>query len=81
MKLSIDQQEYLLDQVQSSGWPYLVQVIDQFVAQYEQDVIRLNIEDGITTRLVHTKLRAEGAKKLAADIKALPNLVKQQVKE
>lgn len=81
MRLTIDEQEYLLDMVQGSQWPHLLNVLERYVSQYEQDAIRLNIEDGNVTRLVHTKLRAEGARKLAADIRSLPNLVKKQVRE
>jgi hypothetical protein len=81
MKLSLDEQEYILDLVQGPGWPHFLQVLERFVDGAERDVLRCQIEDGNVTRLVHTKLRSEGARKLAADVRNLPALVKKQIKE
>lgn len=81
MKLSLDEQEYILDMIQGAGWPHFLNVVDRFVDGAERDVVRCTIEDGNTTRLVHTKLRAEGAKKLAADLRNLPAIVKKQIRE
>lgn len=81
MKLTVNEQEYILDMVQHAGWPLLLDVIGRLVDRQEQLVLRTTIEDGNVTRLIHDKLRSEGARKLAADIKNLPKIVKERVKE
>ena len=68
--LSIDERESLADLLQSPGWKPLLKVVGKLVDEHEQSVIKRNIDEGVD-KLVHAKLRAEGARKLGSDIEQI----------
>lgn len=78
-KLSVDDREALADVMQSAGWKPLLHVIEQLVVDLEQAVIKRHIDDGVD-KLVHAKLRAEGARKLAADLHQFKEIYKKTAK-
>lgn len=78
LDLNLDQREALVDLAQHYAWPALLKAIDELVVKQEQAVLTFDIEGGGIDRFVHAKLRAEGARKLRADIEHLTKLLKKQ---
>lgn len=76
IKLHPEEQEALADLLQHYGWKALMNVIEQLVVDQEQQVLRRHVDEGVD-KLVHAKLRAEGARKLAADILQVKELSKR----
>lgn len=74
--LSPEERDLLRGLTESQGYKHLLTVIEQLVREQEESVLRLHISDGVE-QLVHAKLRAEGAAKLAADL----SLLKARLKE
>ena len=68
--LTPEEQDFLIEVLESEGWRALLKVIDQLVTDQEQDVLKRNVSDGVD-QLVHAKLRAEGAAKLRAEIERI----------
>lgn len=80
VRLTGEQQDALSELFDSYGWPALIAAIEQLVAAREQGVLRLNIAEGVD-RLVHEKLRAEGARQLRTDIELLREHSRKQARE
>lgn len=62
-KLSLDEREQVQEILDHETMPALLKLIEEVVKDMEQDVIRRHLDEGVD-KLVHTKLRAEGARKL-----------------
>ncbi len=77
--LSIEEREALVDLLQSPGWKPLLKAIEVLVVDQEQAVLKRNIDEGVD-KLVHSKLRAEGARKLAHDINQIKEVYKKSAK-
>lgn len=73
--LTLDERDYVADLVRHDGWKPLLEMVEQLVSDQESAVLRLQINDGVEA-LVHAKLKAEGARKLSADVARLKELFK-----
>jgi len=78
-KLNMEEREALTDVFQAAGWKPLLKVIEQLVVDTEAQVLRRHIDEGVD-KLVHAKLRSEGARKLALDIEQLKEWHKKTAK-
>lgn len=58
----------LIDLMESSGYPVLLEVIDELVKLEESKVLKYDLRDGNTNSLLITKCEADGARKLAYSI-------------
>ncbi len=77
MKLSQEQSEALTDLLQNTnGMRALLIRIEQIVAHIEQQVLTLPLTPDTEGELVHRKARAEGARKVSNDLRALLKLPK-----
>ena len=68
--LSIDESEALADMLRHEGWKALIKLIDGLVEEQEYSVIKLSSEEG-ADKLLHAKLKSEGARKLRVDIEKI----------
>jgi len=77
MKLSQEQSEALTDLVQNTeGMRALLIRIEQIVAHIEAQVLNMQLTPDTESELVYRKARAEGARKVSNDLRALLKLPK-----
>ena len=75
-KLSIDERDAVADLLDTDGWRPLLKLIAGMCADHERAVISLSADNG-SEPIMRAKLKAEGARKLEADIAALPNKIRK----
>lgn len=71
--LNVDEQDAFEGLLDHPGYRPLLKVIEQLVNDQEQQVLKLNVADGVDG-LVYAKLRAEGARRLLNNISELKKL-------
>jgi len=75
LNLSFEEAEVLADFLVSDGFRALVKAVDALVSEQERAVLKTNLDAG-ERPLIYAKLRAEGARKLHADLSQLKQFLK-----
>lgn len=74
--LTTEERESLDEMLRNDGFKPLLKAIELLVYNQEQAVLKYNIDGGVD-KLVHAKLRAEGARRLFEDIKQVKEKSRQ----
>jgi hypothetical protein len=74
--LTVEEADAVADLLVHSGWRPLLKLVERMTRDQEEAVIRMKVSDG-EKEVLHAKLRAEGARKLASDIEQLKTKFKK----
>ena len=74
--LNLDERDAVHDLLDHAGWRPLLKLVEGFVREQEAKLLSLNVADG-ENKIVHQKLRAEGAKQVSKDLATLPQYIKK----
>lgn len=79
-KLTLDQRDALAELLGNEGWKPLLAVIDGLAREEEEKVLSLHVNDG-PDKIIHQKLKAEGARALAINVRRMPEFIRALNKE
>lgn len=74
--LTLEQRDEVSELLDMPGWRSLVLLVEGLAKEQEDKVISLAVTDG-ESKVIHQKLRAEGARSLAKDLNQFPQFIRK----